>query len=148
MRLHVVLASFDKLKTAGNMNLIIRLLVLMLVLVACRRNMRETGRSIMGEWDSHSTHNGKPWLFKAHFKPDGVVDGIGNGKLVISMNYRVSGDTIYFTGDPSCVPGSVGAYKLTYFQDSVRFDVVDDTCSVRIANTDKVRLGRVLSEGN
>ncbi len=75
-----------------------------------------------------------------------AVANITNGKPVISMNYRVSGDTIYFTGDPSCVLGSVGAYKLTYFQDSVRFDVVDDTCSVRIANTDKVRLGRV--DGN
>lgn len=128
------------------MNAVIIILVLTVALVACRKNTQETNRSITGEWDLHSTYNGKPWLFTARFKPDGVIDGIGNGKLVISMNYKVSGDTIYFSGDPSCVPNSVGVYKLNYFQDSVSFDRVDDTCSVRIANTDKVRLGRVNAE--
>ena len=125
------------------MKLITKLLVLTVALLACRKNTKENHQSITGEWDLHSTFNGKPWLFTARFKPDGVIDGIGNGKLVISMNYSVSGDTIYFTGDPSCVPNSVGIYKLTYFQDSVSFDIVNDTCSIRIANTDKIRLGRV-----
>lgn len=129
------------------MRLVTKLLVLVLALLACGKNTRESQQSITGEWDMHSTFDGKPWLFTARFKPDGVIDGIGNGKLVISMNYRVSGDTIFFTGDPSCVPNSVGVYKLAYFQDSVRFDMVDDTCSIRIANTDKVRLGRVNENG-
>ena len=129
------------------MKLVTKLLVLVLALLACGKNTRESPQSITGEWDMHSNFDGKPWLFTARFKPNGVIDGIGNGKLVISMNYSVSGDTIFFTGDPSCVPGSVGVYKLTYFQDSLRFDMVDDTCSIRIANTDKVRLGRVNENG-
>ncbi|SDD55726.1 hypothetical protein SAMN04487996_101311 [Dyadobacter soli] len=128
------------------MKLTIRLLVLLVASFACRKNSGETNPSITGEWDLHSTYNGKPWLFTARFKPDGVIDGIGNGKLVISMKYKVSGDTIYFSGDPSCVQNSVGIYKLHFFQDSVRFDIIDDTCSVRIANTDKFRLGRVASD--
>lgn len=125
----------------------IGLSVMLIALLACGKKSEETRRTIIGEWDSHSTYDGKPWHFLARFKPDGIIDGIGNGKLIISMNYRVSGDTIYFTGDPSCVPNSVGSYKLTYFQDSVRLDMVDDTCNIRIANTDKVRLGRVNAKG-
>ena len=128
------------------MNTTVKILALLVALVACRKNTKETNRSITGEWSLHSTYDGKPWLFTARFKPEGVVDGIGNGKLVISMNYKVSGDTIYFSGDPSCLPNSVGIYKLSYFQDSVSFEKVDDTCSVRIANTDKVRLGRANAE--
>jgi hypothetical protein len=145
--LHAIEGSFDKLKTAGNMKLIAQLLVLTFSLLACGRNTKESPLSITGEWDLHSTIEGKPWLFTARFKPDGVIDGIGNGKLVISMSYKVSGDTIYFTGDPSCIANSVGVYKLTYFKDSVQFNMVEDTCSIRIANTDKVRLGRVSENG-
>lgn len=122
----------------------LHVLSILMLLAACNTTSnREPEHSIIGEWDSHSTYEGKPWTFLARFKPDGTVDGIGNGKLIISQKFSVSGDTIYFRDDPTCDPNSIGAYKLTYFGDSVKVDLIDDTCSVRIMNTDKVRLGRV-----
>lgn len=115
-----------------------------MLLAACNTpSNKEAEHSILGEWDLHETYEGKPWTLLARFKPDGTVDAIGNGKLVISQKFSVSGDTIYFRDDPNCAPNSIGAYKLTYFSDSVKIDLIDDTCSVRIMNTDKVRLGRV-----
>ncbi len=119
------------------------LFILAIALFACQNKREEKEQSIEGEWDAHSTFDGKPWVFRARFKPNGIVDGIGNGKLVISMNYRVSGDTIVFKGDPSCVPGSEGVYRLNFFGDSLSFAIIQDTCAIRIANTDKVRLGKV-----
>lgn len=118
--------------------------ILMLLAAACNTpSNQETEPTILGEWDIHDTYEGKPWTLLARFKPDGTVNAMANGKLVISQKFVVSGDTIYFSGDPNCAPNSVGAYKLTYFGDSLKINLIDDTCSVRIMNTDKVRFGRV-----
>ncbi len=115
-----------------------------MLLTACNiASNKETEHSIIGEWDNHSTFDGKPWRTLGRFKADGTVDVIGNGKLIISQKYSVSGDTIFFREDPFCDPNSVGAYKLTYFGDSVKIDLISDDCPVRIRNADKMRMGRV-----
>lgn len=99
---------------------------------ACRQPAPSTG--ITGEWDAHSTAGGQPFVFIARFKADGTYDGVGNGKLVVSGHYRTTGNTILFR-DAICNSNYEGAHKMTYCKDSVRFDLLQDTCAVRIEGT-------------
>lgn len=117
-----------------------------LLFAACQSSaQKEPTRTILGEWDSHETFDGQPWHFLARFKPDGTFDGIGNGKLIVSGQYRTAGDTIFFK-DGLCNLNYEAAYRLTYFKDSIRFNMITDTCQGRIQGSDKVTLGRVASK--
>ena len=118
------------------------MLFLALVL-ACNNSDSESGKKITGEWDAHSTMDGQPFNLLVRFKDNGVVDVMGNGKLIVSQDYRVTGDSIIFSGDPNCIPTSQGVYRYTFHKDSVRFDLLADTCSMRIQSTDQVSLARV-----
>ncbi|RYY57259.1 MAG: hypothetical protein EOO09_03215 [Chitinophagaceae bacterium] len=100
--------------------------------------------SIVGEWDSHLVINGKPDVFLARFKPNGSFDALSNGKLLLSGEYRTSGDTV-FMRDGFCDMAYEGVYRFTFPNDSLRFDLVADTCQGRVHGSDKVTLGRVSS---
>lgn len=117
-----------------------------LLLLSCQTTPeKEPIHNILGEWDSHDTFDGKPFHFQARFKPDGSFDGLGNGKLFVSGQYRTNGDTIFFK-DALCNLDYEASYKLTYYKDSVRFNLITDTCQARIGGTDKVGLGKVISK--
>lgn len=118
-------------------------LSVILILSSCQNNSeKEPVRNILGEWDSHEVFDGKSFVFLARFKADGTFDGLSNGKLVISGQYRVNADTIFFK-DAICNLDYEASYKLTWFKDSIRFNVINDTCQERIKGSDKVALGRV-----
>lgn len=91
--------------------------------------------SIIGDWKNQSTNGGELFTFLLKFKADGSYDGIGNEKLVVSGHYRTTGDTIYFR-DGICNPDYEGSYLLTYYEDSIRFDLIKDTCRIRIEGGD------------
>lgn len=118
----------------------------LLLFTACQDStQKEPTHTILGEWDSHETFDGQPWHFLARFKSDGTFDGIGNGKLVVSGQYRTAGDTI-FIKDNGCDMNYEAAYRLTYFKDSIRLNMITDTCQPRIQGSDKLALGRVSSK--
>lgn len=118
-------------------------LIIALIFSSCQSSSeKEPAHTILGEWDSHETFDGKPWHFLARFKPDGTFDGLGNGKLIVSGQYRVNADTIFFK-DAICNMDYEASYQLTYFKDSVRLNVITDTCQERINGSDKVALGKV-----
>src|SRR6218665_1678571 len=109
-------------------------LSVILILSSCQSTSgKEPVHNILGEWDSHEVAGGKPFVFLARFKADGTFDGLGNGKLIISGQYRVNDDTIFFK-DAICNLDYEASYQLTYFKDS---------CQERINGSDKVSLGRV-----
>jgi hypothetical protein len=127
------------------MKYLLTVLSVILLFSACNTSaQKEPVRNILGEWDSHETFDGKPWHFLARFKPDGTFDGLGNGKLIVSGNYRTNGDTIFFK-DALCNLAYEASYRLTYFKDSIRLNLITDTCQPRIAGSDKVALGKVQS---
>ncbi|MBC7626816.1 hypothetical protein [Ferruginibacter sp.] len=108
---------------------------------------KESERSILGNWDAHGTFEGKAFVLEGRFKPGGDYDGFDNGKLFVSGKYRLAGDTI-FIKDGLCNMTYEGAYKLTYYKDSVRFNVIEDTCIGRKNGSDKLAMGRIASSKN
>ena len=108
---------------------------------------KESERTILGNWDAHETFEGKAFVLEARFKPGGDYDGFGNGKHFVSGKYRLAGDTIFFK-DGLCNMAYEGAYTLTYFEDSIRFNVIEDTCMQRKNGSDKVAMGRIASSKN
>jgi hypothetical protein len=91
---------------------------------------------IKGKWTSTSTSGGQTYEFIASFKDNGTYDGILNGKVVVSGgNFSVSGDTIAFR-DAVCNSAYTGTYRLWFHDDSVRFSLIADTCTVRREGTD------------
>jgi hypothetical protein len=118
-------------------------LLVLVFAVACEPKNNEPEKVIQGEWEAQYVADGNPFVVLARFKPNGVVDVMANGKLIVSQQYRTTTDSIIFSGDPNCASGSEGVYKLTYFQDSVRVNIITDSCEVRVMNTDKVAFGRV-----
>ena len=117
-----------------------------LLIASCNDNPKPAAaaHTILGEWDSHLTIDGKPDVFLARFKADGSFDALSNGKLILSGNYRTIGDTV-FLRDGLCDMAYEGAYRFSFPNDSLRFDLIKDTCAPRVQGSDKVTLGRVLS---
>lgn len=82
----------------------------------------------------------------AVFRADSSLDFFLNGKAFGSGRYYVRNDTFALTY-ASCNLTYYGTYKLNFFApDSVRFAVVQDTCSERRKGMDGVSLGRVRND--
>lgn len=85
-------------------------------------------------------------MMLVNFRPDGTYDAFVNKKAFVSGKYHVRQDTVSIS-DESCNPDYYGTYKLHFFaQDSVRWNVIQDTCGGRRSGTDKGTLGRVKAE--
>ena len=127
---------------------VIKILAVMIFCASCRSStMKQPKHDIVGKWDAHNTYQGKSYVLEARFKPGGDYDGFGNGKHFVSGKYRLAGDTIFFK-DGLCNMAYEGAYTLTYFEDSIRFNVIEDTCMQRKNGSDKVAMGRIASSKN
>ena len=103
---------------------------------------KETPHNIVGNWDSHNAYEGKEYVLEARFKANGDYDAFDNGKPFVSGKYRTVGDTIYLK-DGLCNMDYEGVYVLTYFKDSARFAVIEDTCTPRRNGSDGLGVKRI-----
>ena len=101
----------------------------------------------MGNWDSHYTFKGQSGVMEARFKANGNYDAFDNGKPFVTGKYRTAGDTI-FLKDGLCNMDYEGAYTLTYYKDSVRFNVIADTCTPRRNGSDGLVAKKIASSKN
>lgn len=121
----------------------ITLLGIAAVLSACNTAPEQLPKpDLAGEWDAHLAYKGKPYVVIGRFRSNGTYDAFIDGKLVVSGQYRTLGDSAYFR-DGNCNQEYEGLYKLTYTKDSVRFDVLQDTCQERINGSNGLAMKRV-----
>ena len=81
----------------------------------------------------------------ASFGKDDTYNVSVNGKAFVNGRYYVRRDTVGVE-DPSCGAGYYGTYLMDFFsKDSVRFALVQDTCSGRRGETVQMKFGRVKS---
>lgn len=114
-----------------------------LMLYSCgSTTSKKTVHSLVGEWDAHLNYEGKPYVFLARFKANGSYNGFMDGKNFVSGTYRTAGDSLYIT-DGLCNMAYEGLYKLTYYGDSLRFDVLTDTCRQRVEGSSGLAVKRI-----
>lgn len=103
---------------------------------------QQTQQSILGTWDTRESADGKPFHFVANFRSDSTYDGTANGNTVVTGRYFMTGDTIVFNEDV-CGGTFSGFYRLRYSGNSVKFELLQDSCQMRIRGVDRVSLDRV-----
>lgn len=91
-------------------------------------------KNIKGEWDAHLSYEGKSYVLVGRFKENGTYDAFIDEKLVVSGRYRTNGDTIFFR-DGNCDMAYEGQYKMNYYKDSIRMDLLLDSCRERVQGT-------------
>jgi hypothetical protein len=117
------------------MNTQLRLLLLgtaLVLLNACATSPMGKSASLAGTWTNSF---GTVWVINS----DGTftVDRYGKGKMDITGNYTVSGDTLTITGNQGKVPKGCegeGVYKFARNGDNLTFTLVSDTCKDRKKN--------------
>jgi hypothetical protein len=85
-------------------------------------------------------------LLLLNFRADGTYDAFINGKVFVSGKYLLKQD-VFTLNDGLCNLNYYGTYKLSFYSgnDSIRFQVVQDTCRARRRGSDGLTLGRVKS---
>ena len=100
-------------------------------------------KGLQGKWNNITVYNGRNSEFLAYFRSDGTYDGILDGKVLVSGgSYKEVGDTVSFS-DAICNAAYTGTYKVKYEGDSVHFQLISDTSTVRREGTDGVGMKRV-----
>lgn len=100
-------------------------------------------KGIKGKWSNITQQGGQTYAFIANFRKDGSYDGIMNGKVLVSGgSYQEKGDTIIFK-DPVCNAAYEGKYRVHYTGDSVHFQLIEDSCTIRRQGTDGVGMKRM-----
>jgi len=90
---------------------------------------------LVGRWENKGSFEGKPYTFLAIFRENGQADGFLNGKAFITSKYSLKGDTMGLV-DATCGANYTGYYKCEFFgQDSLKFHVINDSCTVRVQGT-------------
>jgi len=92
----------------------------------------EETNPLVGRWEWTRVYPEGPLSILAVFRSNGTYDGFANKKSFVSGTYSVKHDTL-FISDPVCNSKYSGTYKLTFLgqRDSVRFNVIQDTCKGR-----------------
>ena len=124
------------------MKKLLSILIVAALLQSCTEK-RDT--SIQGKWLDHMLDQDKTYHdFIAYFKSDGTYDGIEGGKVVIpGGHYEQKGDTLILN-DNSCAPYNIGMYKIVlYAQDSMKLEVIADSCNDRREGTKAFRFKRM-----
>lgn len=98
--------------------------------------------TIVGRWEAKMPDHTVGGVV---YKQDHTYQAYVNKKVFVSGNYEIRNDTISMS-DNSCP--IKGLYKLTFFADSVRYNVVIDSCKGRKNDVDKAVLGRVKAAQN
>lgn len=109
------------------------LFIIALALIICSFKLTADTNPLPGKWESKTVYKGGPLTIMLLFRADGTYDGFANKKTFVNGTYRVKKDTI-FIADPICNSKYDGKYKLTIYgdKDSVRFDVIADSCKARV----------------
>jgi hypothetical protein len=96
---------------------------------------------LVGRWQ-HKLPGGDTML--ANFRPDGTYDVFVNNKTFVSGKYWVKQD-VFALSDGHCNMSYFGTYKLGFYSgtDSIRFTLVQDSCSSRRQGTNGLTMGRV-----
>jgi len=98
---------------------------------------------LLGKWENVRTYQGVPWTLMADFKANGTFTGFINKKVFGNGLYKLKHDTMYFY-DPTCDIDYGGTYKIQYFgKDSLKFHVIQDTCTGRREGTNDFLFVRV-----
>ena len=96
---------------------------------------------LTGRWETKPSVNGN--VTGVMFKEDGSFEGYVNKKPFVSGTYTLEDDLFKFT-DNGC-EGKTGIYKLNFFSDSdsLRFEVVSDSCTERKEGMLRLIMGKV-----
>lgn len=94
-------------------------------------------KKIAGRWETKMPNDMVAGIV---FKSDNTFQGYINKKVFVAGSYDLKDDNITFF-DNSCA--GKGTYRLSFFADSVRFNLVSDTCKGRSGDVDKAVFGRV-----
>jgi hypothetical protein len=96
---------------------------------------------LIGRWQSIPSAKGN--VTGVVFKEDGTLEGYINRKPFVSGVYTFENDVISFT-DNGC-NGARAVYRIIFFSndDSIRFEVMSDTCTDRKNGMTRLVLGRV-----
>jgi hypothetical protein len=90
---------------------------------------------LQGRWENTRMYQGRPMSLIGDFRADGTYSGFINKKVFVTGNYQVKHDTL-FIYDITCNITYAGTYKIHFFgQDSLKFQVILDTCSGRREGT-------------
>ena len=98
--------------------------------------------TIVGRWEAKMPDNTVGGVI---YKPDRTYQAYVNKKVFISGHYEIRNDTISMSDNGCPIKG---LYKLTFFADSVRYNVVMDSSNGRKHDVDKAVLGRVKAAQN
>lgn len=98
--------------------------------------------TILGRWETKIPDN---MIAGIVFKADNTFQAYINKKVFVAGNYDLKDNNITFS-DNSCA--GKGMYHLSFFADSVRFNVLSDTCSGRRGDVNKAVFGRIKATQN
>ncbi|MFC3560558.1 hypothetical protein [Pedobacter jamesrossensis] len=120
------------------------LFIIALALVISSFKLIGEPNPLLGKWESKTVYKEGPLTIMLLFRADGTYDGFANKKTFVNGTYHVDKDTI-FIADPICNSKYNGKYKLTLYgeKDSVRFDVITDSCKARVQGANGFTFKRV-----
>jgi hypothetical protein len=100
-----------------------------------------SAEKLVGRWESQPSAKGN--VTGVVFKADGTLEGYVNKKPFVSGTYSFKDDVISFT-DNGC-KGALAVYKTIFFsnEDSLRFEVISDSCTDRRDGMSRLVVGRV-----
>jgi hypothetical protein len=96
---------------------------------------------LTGRWQTKPSEKGT--VTGVVFMPDNTFEGFINRKPFVTGKYSLDNDIFRFT-DNGC-NGAEGVYKMIAFSndDSLKFEMVSDTCTRRRQGMERLVLGRV-----
>ena len=100
---------------------------------------------LKGRWESKSENGAS---FSIVFKDDNSFEGFMNKKAFVSGTYSYSqADSIFKFVNNGCA-GVTGVYKINFYSnsDSMRFVVINDSCTKRVSGMQRLQMGRVVNK--
>jgi len=101
---------------------------------------------LVGRWEFATKYQESTLNILTVFKADGTFDLFANKKPLVTGTYQVKHDTL-FIADALCNANYSATYKLKFFgkQDSVQFNVIQDTCIRRKTSVNGVTYKNALA---
>lgn len=99
--------------------------------------------TLTGRWESMPSVNGN--VTGVVFKNDNSFEGYVNKKPFVSGTYSYSPEDSVFTFTDNGCNGAKGVYKIQFFNnsDSMRYVVINDSCTQRAEGMQRLTLGKV-----
>ena len=100
---------------------------------------------IIGQWQGNLPNNITAAI---HYKKDSTFDVFVNKKMFASGKYAYANNVVTLVEDNGCINKNgdqlKGAYNINFFApDSIRFEVIYDSCSGRKRDLNHFKLGRI-----